>query len=101
MPPAPIHPSTQPPIHHLTHKKPCLTGGISEQQYVQLRSEAKAPFRLTRIIFIGGLAVGAALGLFIITGRLLAALQGGWSHDGVGRAGVLVITPHHLCACNH
>lgn len=51
-------------------------GGINEQQYVQLRSEAKAPFRLTRIIFVGGLAVGAALGLFIITGRLLAALQG-------------------------
>lgn len=51
-------------------------GGINDQQYVKLRSEAKAPFRLTRIIFLGGLAAGAALGLFIITGRLLAALQG-------------------------
>ncbi|PRW20574.1 LOW PSII ACCUMULATION chloroplastic [Chlorella sorokiniana] len=54
-----------------------MRGGINEQTYVQLRSEAKAPFRLTRIIFLGGLAVGAALGLFIITGRLLAALAGG------------------------
>ncbi|KAL4854848.1 Protein LOW PSII ACCUMULATION 1 [Chlorella vulgaris] len=54
-----------------------LRGGINEQQLVQLRSEAKAPFRLTRIIFVGGLAVGAALGLFIITARLLAAVQGG------------------------
>lgn len=43
---------------------------------MRLRSEAKAPFRLTRIIFLGGLAVGAALGLFIITGRLLAAVAG-------------------------
>lgn len=56
---------------------PYLTpGGINDQQYVKLRSEAKAPFRLTRIIFLGGLAAGAALGLFIITGRLVAALQG-------------------------
>lgn len=54
-----------------------MRGGINEQQYVRLRSEAKAPFRLTRIIFLGGLAVGAALGLFIITSRLVAALQGG------------------------
>lgn len=54
-----------------------MRGGITDQQYVQLRSEAKAPFRLTRIIFLGGLAVGAALGLFIISGRLLVALQGG------------------------
>ncbi|KAL4422500.1 hypothetical protein ABPG75_008697 [Micractinium tetrahymenae] len=54
-----------------------MRGGINDQQYVKLRSEAKAPFRLTRIIFLGGLAAGAALGLFIITGRLVAALQGG------------------------
>jgi hypothetical protein len=59
-----------PPFHR-------AAGGINEQQLVQLRSEAKAPFRLTRIIFVGGLAVGAALGLFIITARLLAAVQGG------------------------
>ena len=55
---------------------PAPAGGINEQTYVRLRSEAKAPFRLTRIIFLGGLAAGAGLGLFIITGRLLAALQG-------------------------
>ncbi|KAI7840112.1 hypothetical protein COHA_006153 [Chlorella ohadii] len=59
-----------------------MRGGINDQQYVRLRSEAKAPFRLTRIIFLGGLAVGAALGLFIITGRLLAALAGGCSGEG-------------------
>ncbi|PSC70246.1 LOW PSII ACCUMULATION chloroplastic [Micractinium conductrix] len=54
-----------------------MRGGINDKQYMQLRSEAKAPFRLTRIIFLGGLAVGAGLGLLIITGRLVAALQGG------------------------
>jgi Low psii accumulation1 / Rep27 len=41
------------------------------------RSEAKAPFRLVRLIFLGGLLVGAVVGLLIITARLLQALQGG------------------------
>lgn len=67
---------------------PPPAGGINDKQYMQLRSEAKAPFRLTRIIFLGGLAVGAGLGLLIITGRLVAALQGeghpvGWCCCGI------------------
>lgn len=75
-------------------------GGINEQQYVRLRSEAKAPFRLTRIIFLGGLAVGAALGLFIITGRLLGALQG--ELCGAGRILLLVLRKvEHCCECGH
>lgn len=55
---------------------PIPSGGVSDEQYVRLRSEAKAPFRLTRVIFLGGLAAGAAIGLLIIAGRLVAALQG-------------------------
>lgn len=73
------HPPTHPSQPHPTYLP---AGGIKEQQYVQLRSEAKAPFRLTRIILFGGLAAGAALGLFIIAGRLLAALQGGYAFKG-------------------
>ncbi len=75
-----LKPSTYP--HHYAPPARPPAGGINDQQYVRLRSEAKAPFRLTRIIFLGGLAVGAALGLFIITGRLLAALAGGCSWLG-------------------
>lgn len=41
------------------------------------RSEAKAPFRLVRLIFLGGLLVGAVVGLLIISARLLQALKGG------------------------
>lgn len=80
-------------------------GGINDQQYVKLRSEAKAPFRLTRIIFLGGLAAGAALGLFIITGRLLAALQGERALLGcptgcvLGFQAVLARTWALLCWC--
>lgn len=67
----------------------CHAGGIKEQQYVRLRSEAKAPFRLPRIVFLGGLAVGAAIGLFIITGRLVAATQGAWLPGLLCRDGLL------------
>ena len=74
---------------------PPAAGGINEQTYVRLRSEAKAPFRLTRIIFLGGLAVGAALGLFIIAGRLLAALAGDhglrWTLSIAWQASVVVL----------
>lgn len=51
--------------------------GISDEAYVKLRTEAKAPFRLLRIILFGGLAAGAGLGLIIIITRLIAAVQGG------------------------
>lgn len=53
-----------------------LRGGVSDTGLVQLRSEAKAPFRLTRLIFASGLLFGAAVGLLIIGGRLVQALQG-------------------------
>ena len=43
---------------------------------VQLRSEAKAPFRLARTILVGGLLAGAALGLLFITAKLVQGFQG-------------------------
>lgn len=49
---------------------------LDECECVQ-RSEAKAPFRLVRLIVTGGLLAGAALGLLIISARLVQALQGG------------------------
>lgn len=54
-----------------------MAGGVTNDSYVKLRAEAKAPFRLTRIILFGGLAAGAGLGLLIITTRLIAAFKGG------------------------
>lgn len=54
-----------------------LRGGVSDNSLVQLRSEAKAPFRLTRLIFGSGLLFGAGLGLLIIGARLVQAIQGG------------------------
>ncbi len=36
----------------------------------------QAPFRFPRIILFGGLGIGAAVGLFIISFRLVAALKG-------------------------
>jgi hypothetical protein len=37
----------------------------------------QAPFRFARITLFGGLGVGAALGLFVITGRLILSIKGG------------------------
>lgn len=54
-----------------------VTGGITNNSYVKLRAEAKAPFRLPRIFLFSGLAAGAGLGLLIITARLVAATRGG------------------------
>eukprot|EP00879_Flechtneria_rotunda_P008535 GHRR01008942.1.p1 GENE.GHRR01008942.1~~GHRR01008942.1.p1 ORF type:complete len:328 (+),score=78.40 GHRR01008942.1:90-1073(+) len=54
-----------------------VKGGMSREQKVNLRAEAKAPFRLTRIILFGGLGLGAAIGLVVILGRLAAAFRGG------------------------
>jgi tetratricopeptide (TPR) repeat protein len=54
-----------------------VTGGISNNSYVKLRAEAKAPLRLPRIFLFSGLAAGAGLGLLIITARLVAATRGG------------------------
>ncbi|EFJ44781.1 acetylglucosaminyltransferase [Volvox carteri f. nagariensis] len=54
-----------------------VKGGISRSTKVDLRTEAKAPFRLPRIILFGGLLGSAAIGLVIIVFRLVKALQGG------------------------
>lgn len=40
------------------------------------RSEAKAPFRLARLIGGSGLLLGALVGLVIISARLVQGLQG-------------------------
>ncbi|GIL43550.1 hypothetical protein Vafri_1251 [Volvox africanus] len=54
-----------------------VKGGISRSTKVDLRTEAKAPFRLPRIILFGGLLGSAAIGLVIIVFRLVKSLQGG------------------------
>ncbi|KAG2446119.1 hypothetical protein HXX76_000718 [Chlamydomonas incerta] len=54
-----------------------MKGGMSRQTKADLRTEAKAPFRLPRLILFGGLLAGAGLGLLVILARLAAALQGG------------------------
>ncbi|WIA22086.1 hypothetical protein OEZ85_004429 [Tetradesmus obliquus] len=54
-----------------------VKGGLTREQKVTLRAEAKAPFRLARIILFGGLGLGAAIGLLVILGRLASALKGG------------------------
>jgi hypothetical protein len=54
-----------------------VKGGMTREQKVSLRAEAKAPFRLARITLFGGLAAGAGLGLLIIIGRLVQSIKGG------------------------
>lgn len=51
-------------------------GGVSNRALIGARAEAKAPFRLARLFIFGGLGAGAALGLAVIAGRLIAALKG-------------------------
>ncbi len=52
-------------------------GGVSTRALIGARAEARAPFRLARLFIFGGLGAGAALGLAVIAGRLIAALKGG------------------------
>lgn len=54
-----------------------MKGGVSRSSKIGLRTEARAPFRLPRIVLFGGLSAGAGLGLLVITFRLVKALQGG------------------------
>ncbi|MEW5305795.1 MAG: hypothetical protein WDW36_008313 [Sanguina aurantia] len=54
-----------------------VKGGMSRAAKVDLRTEAKAPFRLPRLILFGGLGAGAMIGLVIISLRLIAAVKGG------------------------
>lgn len=58
-------------------KVPAMKGALSRDTKVQLRSEAKAPFRFSRLLLVGSLTAGAGLGLLIILLRLVKALQGG------------------------
>jgi hypothetical protein len=54
-----------------------VRGGLSREAKINLRTEARAPFRLARTILFGGLSAGAGLGLIVILGRLAASLRGG------------------------
>ncbi|KAG2498001.1 hypothetical protein HYH03_004260 [Edaphochlamys debaryana] len=54
-----------------------VKGGLSREVKVDLRTEAKAPFRLPRMILFGGLLLSAGVGLLIISTRLIKSLQGG------------------------
>lgn len=54
-----------------------MVGAMRSETRYNLRAEAKAPFRLTRTAITGTLALGAGLGLLIITTRLIGALRGG------------------------
>jgi hypothetical protein len=53
-----------------------LAGVIDRSTQQSLRAEAKAPFRLTRTVIAGGLAIGAGLGLLVITVKLIAVATG-------------------------
>lgn len=57
-----------------------MKGGLSSRSVAGLRAEAKAPFRLARILTFQGLFAGAAIGLVISSTRLFAALTGAISH---------------------
>jgi len=54
-----------------------IKGGLSRESKIDLRTEARSPFRLARIILLGALGAGASIGLLIIACRLVAALKGG------------------------
>jgi len=54
-----------------------IKGGMSRDMKIQLRSEARAPFRFPRFIILGGFFLSAALGLFVTILRLVKAVQGG------------------------
>lgn len=53
-----------------------MRGGVSTRALVGARAEARAPFRLARLFFFGGLGGGAGVGLVVIAGRLVSALRG-------------------------
>ena len=49
---------------------------VARDTRLNLRSEARAPFRFARSSILTGLAAGAGLGLLIISTRLVAAIAG-------------------------
>lgn len=54
-----------------------IKGAPSAESLSRLQSEARAPFRFTRLLLLGGFNAGAVLGLLIIVSRLVAAVKGG------------------------
>lgn len=53
-----------------------IKGAPKSDTLTRLQSEARAPFRFTRMLLLGGLDIGAVVGLFIIISRLISALKG-------------------------
>ena len=53
-----------------------IKGATSSDSLVRLQGEARAPFRLTRLILVGSLDAGAIVGLLFIISRLVTALKG-------------------------
>ncbi len=53
-----------------------MRGGLSSKSAAGLRAEAKAPFRLFRIVAFQGLFAGAAIGLLISVPNLFKAVTG-------------------------
>ena len=53
-----------------------IKGAPSGDRLSRLQSEARAPFRFTRLLLLGGFNAGAIVGLLIIVSRLIAALKG-------------------------
>ena len=54
-----------------------VKGGLSQEMKMDLRSEARSPFRFPRLYFFFGLGIGSAIGLVFLTSRLVLAVQGG------------------------
>ena len=53
-----------------------LKGGVTSSGVVKLRTEARAPFRLTRLIFTGGFTLSAIVGVVLLAPRFLTAAKG-------------------------
>ena len=62
--------------HRLSATRVPDSAGLSTKGLIELRSEAKAPFRLTRMIITGGIAAAAVISLIVTLTRLPAALKG-------------------------
>ena len=53
-----------------------MQGGLTRGNLINVRAEARSPFRLVRLLVLGGLSTGALVGLLIILGRLISAAKG-------------------------
>lgn len=61
-----------------------MKGAVSRSTKVDLRTEAKAPFRFPRVVLVGGLLSGAVLALLVGLSRLAGALNGGEGAPDLG-----------------